>query len=498
MVHLIDNLDLLLSVDENLEALQEYIVNLAANGKFGLEDKANLASFQSEDLNPENWKIARIEEVANFTNGYAFKSNDYCDDGIGIIRMSDLKNGEISVQKLKYVSLEFLSELSPALQIKPNDLVIGMSGSIGRPCFNHTENTFLLNQRVGKLTPHLDLITPEYLAISLANLERHFLHIAMGSAIKNLSTAQIKQAKILLPPLPIQRIIVSHYEHFMTTKKSLKSSLKSKKDAVIKFQNSSIDALTRAESSTEFEVAWERIEKNWSTIARDSENISQLRGLILTLATRGLLVKQDLSELPPRFESITGPNELPGNWVWCELQAISRYGGNGSVTPKSIPESSWILDLEDIEKNTSKLLSRFFALDRTMSSNKTPFISGDVLYGKLRPYLDKVLVADMPGFCTTEIVPIRPKDGIDPNWLRICLKRPEFIKTVSELSYGTKMPRLGTKDAKESIHPIPPLQEQRRIVDKVNELMLICDRLEQELGLLNNIAERFSLSIVSI
>jgi len=262
-------------------------------------------------------------------------------------------------------------------------------------------------------------------------------------------------------------------------------------------RKSIVDAVSTAQTPEELHIAWQRAQKNWEVVAGTVESINEIRGLILTLATSGLLVKQDLSEPKPRFASVTDAKQIPENWIWSELEAISQYGGNGSVVPDSIPKESWILDLEDIEKKTSKLLTRSFTGDRKSSSNKTPFQAGDVLYGKLRPYLDKVLVADMSGFCTTEIVPIKPKDGLDPNWLRICLKRPEFVKKVTELSYGTKMPRLGTSDAKKSVHPIPPLEEQRRIVERVDQLMQICDQLDKELILANDLAERFSRSVVS-
>ena len=497
MIQLLDELDILISVDENLSLLQEFVINAAANGKFGIADKTFRENFKSEELNPMNWEIVKIEEIAEFTNGYAFKSSDYKDDGIGIIRMSDLKYGEISVQHLKYVSKSFLSELSSALQVKPNDLVIGMSGSIGRPCFNRTKETFLLNQRVGKLTPHLGLVLPEYLAISLASLEKYFLQISMGSAIKNLSTAQIKQTKILLPPLAIQKEIVTHYKKFSSLTKALSASLSSNKKAALKFRNSSIDAISTAQTPEELKNSWERIQGNWEIIAESSESIADLRGLILTFAASGLLIKQNLNETPPPFESVSSAKVIPKNWIWCELKAIANYGGNGSASPKSIPKDGWILDLEDIEKSTSRLLVRSFGADRETTSNKSSFNAGDVLYGKLRPYLDKVLVADMPGFCTTEIVPIRPKDGLDPNWLRICLKRPEFIKKVTELSYGTKMPRLGTNDAKISVHPIPPLEEQRRIVEAVEQLFQICDQLEQDLILVKSLGDKFARSVVS-
>ena len=320
---------------------------------------------------------------------------------------------------------------------------------------------------------------------------------SIGGVIKYLKIGFLTSAPIQVPSFNNQKSIVAVIDTLMSMCDEIELRINRRESIRNSARSSAIDAVATAQTAEDMQAAWERIQRNWEVIAGSSQSIGDLRGLILTFAASGLLVKQDLSEKPPRFESVTSTKEIPKNWFWCELDAIASYGGTGSVNAKSIPKDGWILDLEDIEKSTSRLLLRSFGADRKTTSNKSSFNSGDVLYGKLRPYLDKVLVADMPGFCTTEIVPIRPKDGLDPNWLRICLKRPEFIKKVTELSYGTKMPRLGTNDAKTSVHPIPPLEEQKRIVERVDQLFQICDQLEQNLIIVKNIGDKFARSVVS-
>ena len=61
------------------------------------------------------------------------------------------------------------------------------------------------------------------------------------------------------------------------------------------------------------------------------------------------------------------------------------------------------------------------------------------------------------------------------------MKRPAFLTYVDSLMYGVKMPRLGTDDAVKSIHPLPPLAEQHRIVAKIDQLMALCEQLEQQI-----------------
>lgn len=314
---------------------------------------------------------------------------------------------------------------------------------------------------------------------------------------RGLNMNHVSAFQIQVPPLLEQNLIVYRVKELMSLCDDLENKINKKEELTNLARKSLVGAISAAITSEELQVIWRQIQNNWELFAGTPESINDLRALILTFATSGLLVKQDFSEQPAPFKNLSDGRNTPKNWIWCELAEIATYGGNGTVKPESIPGDSWLLDLEDVEKSTSKLLSRVLKGNRNTTSNKASFESGDVLYGKLRPYLDKVLVADMPGYCTTEIVPIRPKQGIDPGWLRICLKRPEFISKVTELSYGTKMPRLGTNDAKTSVHPVPPLDEQLRIIETVDRMLAICEELENKKYIAAELSEKFSVSVVS-
>jgi type I restriction enzyme S subunit len=116
--------------------------------------------------------------------------------------------------------------------------------------------------------------------------------------------------------------------------------------------------------------------------------------------------------------------------------------------------------------------------DRKPQSTKSKFQANDILYGKLRPYLNKVFVADRAGYSSTEIVALRPIFPLSSEYCKLALRRPDFVEYVTRLGQGTKMPRLRTEDAVIAPFPLPPLAEQHRIVAKVDELMALCDQLE--------------------
>lgn len=91
-------------------------------------------------------------------------------------------------------------------------------------------------------------------------------------------------------------------------------------------------------------------------------------------------------------------NKLPREWVNTKLGNIVDYGRSAKKTLVDVTENTWVLELEDIEKDSSKLLSKVRVTDRPFKSTKNCFNKGDVLYGKLRPYLNKVIMADDEGF----------------------------------------------------------------------------------------------------
>lgn len=197
---------------------------------------------------------------------------------------------------------------------------------------------------------------------------------------------------------------------------------------------------------------------------------------------RALLAKKAIKRQhdPSAVEARDHPWRLPEGWAWTRLGNVTNYGDAPKIEFDDVTQDTWVLELEDVEKGTSTLLAKVYARERKFKSTKNGFPAGAVLYGKLRPYLDKVLIADSPGVCTTEISPISFFSQIDPGYLRWYLKSPYFIAYADGSTYGMNLPRLGTDAAREALFPFPPQREQSSIVAKVNELMSLCDRLEKQ------------------
>jgi type I restriction enzyme, S subunit len=188
---------------------------------------------------------------------------------------------------------------------------------------------------------------------------------------------------------------------------------------------------------------------------------------------------------------------LPSSWEECRLGDVVDYGATQKAEPDEIPADAWVLELEDIAKDTSKVLQRVTFAQRRPKSTKNRFAAGDVLYGKLRPYLNKVVRADQDGYCTTEIVPLRPSEAIDGGYLFYWLKHPAFLEYVTSVSHGLNMPRLGTEAGKEAPLVLAPLNEQKRITDKLDAVLAQVDACRERLDRMPAILKRFRQTVLA-
>ena len=169
------------------------------------------------------------------------------------------------------------------------------------------------------------------------------------------------------------------------------------------------------------------------------------------------------------------PFDIPQSWEWVRFGMISTYSyTKKKINAQNADPKMWGLDLEDIEKG-GRLLDQKTVGERKAVGDKTIFDSGDILYSKLRPYLLKILVAPDCGICTPEIVPFKVFGNIVPDYIVVFLKCPYVNTVINSVTYGVKMPRVGTKTMTELLVPIPPLSEQKRIIKKLCEVEPLAD-----------------------
>jgi len=113
-----------------------------------------------------------------------------------------------------------------------------------------------------------------------------------------------------------------------------------------------------------------------------------------------------------------------------------------------------------------------------VKSTVTPFWAGDTLFGRLRPYLRKGCAAPFGGACTTEILVLRALESVDARFLSLLVLNDRVFNECMHMSTGTRMPRVSAKNLMGITVLVPPLEEQRRIVEVVEELLSRLDAAE--------------------
>jgi type I restriction enzyme S subunit len=167
---------------------------------------------------------------------------------------------------------------------------------------------------------------------------------------------------------------------------------------------------------------------------------------------------------------------LPEGWRWARLGDVCQPDRQviepGTAQAQSLP----YLSLEHIESNTGRVL-RAPATPTEDEGKSTTFAFDDrhVLYGKLRPYLNKVALPGFRGRCTTEIIPLLPRE-IDRAFLAWALRRSETVEAAMRAKTGSRMPRADMADLLSLEIPVPSIPEQHRIAALLNEQMAAVER----------------------
>ena len=423
-----------------LERIREEKERLIKEGKIR-RDKKGETSDTSQDQKvpfkvPEGWVWCKLGDIAYMKAGYFVKAEDIRNESQDELFPCYGGNGIRGyVESFTHEGLYTL---------------IGRQGAL---CgnVNLAHGKFHATEHAVVTIPYCDINSLWlFYTLKILNLNQN----STGAAQPGLSVERINKVFIPIPPIPEKKRIVSVIESTF----SLIDEIEANKLSLEKF-------------------------------------IKQTKFKVLDLAIRGKLVPQDSNEEPAslllerickeRKTKLTPsdishyPFELPDSWMWCRLGELCDYGTCNSVRLSEIPDDAWVLDLEDIEKDSAILQQRVKKVERKTTSVRHSFLAGNVLYSKLRTYLNKVLVADIEGFCTTEILPLDFKGFVIPEYARHVLMSQMFLDYTAQCGYGVKMPRLGTNDGKKALFPLPPIAEQQRIVYKIKQIFDRLDEIEK-------------------
>ena len=409
---------------------------------------------------PNGWIWCRLSQIITLFSGQDLDPSRYNNEGNGIPYItgaSNLEDGKVAINRWTD---------SPTTHATDGDLLITCKGSgVGKMawcdiCDAHIARQIMALRCVdGLLSGFLEIV----ISAMLSNIRSK-----ANGLIPGLSREIILEMMFPLPSLEEQKRICSKSREILSYIDGLNSQKSELVGSVGILKSKILDLAIRGQlvpqdpNDEPASVLLERIraEKEelikQGKLKRDKKESVIFRGEDNSYYLRTEELVESLEDWD--FE------ELPDSWSVCCLGELCDYGNCTNIDTADIADSAWILDLEDIEKDSGVVLQKVRQGERNAGSTKHRFHKGQVLYSKLRPYLNKVVLADEDGYCTSEILPLEFERNILPQYARYFLMSPAFLRYAKKCSYGVKMPRLGTADGKKAIISVPPVKEQKRII----------------------------------
>ena len=440
---------------------------------------------------PNSWVWVRLGALAQYKKGpfgSSITKSMFVPDSPSAIKVYEQKNainkdatlGNYFISEEKYESLK-------GFEIYPHDIIVSCAGTIGETyVMPETMRKGIINQALMKISLYDLRILDFYLIYFDCQLKNEAREQGHGVALKNIPPFDVlKKYLVPIPPIQEQAHIVQAVNDLLDTINGIDVARDELCDSITSVKSKVLDLAIRGKlvpQNPEDEPASALLER----IRAEKEELIK-QGKIKRDKKESVIFKGEDNSYYVRageqVEDITvwELDDLPESWGICALGEICDYGSCTNVETDQISDDEWVLDLEDIEKDSGTVLRKVRKIERNAVSTKHKFSEGQVLYSKLRPYLNKVVLADEDGYCTSEILPLDFSEIIIPAYARYYLMSPTFLRYADRCSYGVKMPRLSTTDGKKAVFTVPPINEQHRIVEAIetafSQLEVIADSL---------------------
>ncbi len=438
------------------------------------------------DALPSGWASATIGELIGrdglFVDGDWVESKDQDPRGdVRLIQLADVGDGAYLNKSNRFLTNSKAIELRCTF-LNPDDLLIArMPEPLGRACIFP-----------GDSKPCITVVDVCIVRTGVRGASHHWLMHAInslavrsaieglqgGSTRKRISRSNLAKLEVPWPPLPEQHRIVARIEELFTRLdaaveglKKIKAQLKRYRQAVLKHAfEGNLTAEWRQAHKHELEPASVLLER-----------IKQ---------ERQKTAKAKYKELPPLDSA--GLPRLPEGWV-CTALGETVEPSDEKIDPAKAQNMPYV-GLEHIEKDNGKLLGYGYAND--VRSTKTRFYTGDLLYGRLRPYLNKTHVVDFDGICSTDILVFPSGQYLSNKYLFYRLLCSDFVSFASSNMSGVQHPRVSFSILSRFPLSFPSLPEQHKIAEEIERRFSIADQIEKTVDQGLKQAERLRQSIL--
>ena len=537
----LEHFDLLAEAPNGVQKLRELILDLAVRGKLVSQDendepasvllerikkekerlvkdekfqitKNTLTKIDYDHLPfsiPDNWEWSYLDDIAIIARGGSprpiklFLTED--SSGINWIKIGDTDKKSMFITHTKEKIIR--EGLTKTRMVFPNDLILSNSMSYGHPFILKIQGCIHDGWLLIR-TPE-NLVHKEFLYYMFLSdyTKKVFSEAASGAVVQNLNADKVRSLLFPFPPLNEQKRIVTKVDELMKLCDELEARQKKKRETRILINNAALNKLLTADTPETFTKNWQRISDNFDILYSAPENIGKLRQAILQLAIMGKLVPQDANDEPAAVllerikkekERLVSKNKknidseliqpiklneisykLPSSWEWTRLGSIINSLTGGGTPSKNNPlfwsgDIPWA-SVKDLKGNKYLTTTIDYITEQGLHQSSSNLIPKGKVIICTRMGLGKIAINTIDVAINQDLKAIELAQGIDVNYFY------DFYLTQNIVGTGVTVSGIRQSELINFLVPIPPFNEQERIVAKVDKLMKLCDELETKL-----------------
>lgn len=510
-----EHFDLAIGTPDGITKLRELILKLGMQGKLSKENKedepvdlliqrinleknknqknkkTNSAILESEHLYsiPNSWKWIRLNDFLDVRDG-THDTPKYFSTGIPLITSKNLYSGVLDFNNIKFISESDHNKISERSKVDKFDILFAMIGSIGNPVIVNTEREFSI-KNVALLKYHnLSNYNVKFILYYLQLAQKDIKLKASGAVQSFVSLNFLRNYPFPLPSLNEQKRIVEKIDELMRLCDLLEKQRDSKIDLLSKINNSAIYKLIRAEDEISLEDATKFIYYKFEELYSTESNLSGLKKAILDMGISGRFKIASIGSIHknkyPSIPKIEEPFILPENWTWTALDNLGETQ-TGTTPPKNNPEyyGDYIPFLGPGDIKEFKINYSNSGLSE-LGVEKARFIpANSILMVCIGGSIGKMAINDRDVTCNQQINTITPYEGVSLKYLSVVLQSDYFQSMILSNAGGSATPIINKGKWISIPIPLPPIETQKEIADKIDKLLKLCNSLEDSINQLS-------------
>jgi len=458
---------------ELLNKIEAEKKQLIKEGK--IKKQKELPEIQEDEIPfdiPESWEWVKLEQLATITGGYAFKSTNYTEQGVRVIRISDFN--EKGFVDNKIVRHPYDDSLEMFLLEKNNILLCMTGGTVGKSLFvKEIDEPMMTNQRVATIKISYSLL-PEYINYTiLSSIIQNIIRISKNSTNDNISMNTIKRFPIPLPPLEEQKRIVAKIEELMPYVDKYDVAYSEVEELNKKFSED------MQKSILQYAIQGKLVEQREEDGTAE-ELYKQIQEEKKKLIKEGKIKK---TKALPEITEDEIPFDIPENWKWVRLNDISTKITDGEhKTPKRVEKyvGYYLLSARNVLNGEITLEDVDYVDEAEFEkiSKRCNPQNGDILISCSGSVGRCSVVRDENNYVMVRSAAMVSTSGCCPEYIMYAIQSGTVQKQIKNLTKQTAQANLFLGAINQLLIPMPPLEEQIRIVDKLKEVLPKTKKLE--------------------